>query len=164
MFKLVHESHLELKFRWEMRPGIVRPCQTSQKWRSSQVGHISNGAWVSVDQYGAIHLLCLHPQCMKHGQANRLLLGQIPLLLAALGRLRITDHTRSGNHGIDAAACDPSCVSHVVEESSRQSHDAMGLGGPSALPESRGASDRVCPAGRGSTVGDNGHEDSVQPP
>ena len=38
------------------------------------------------------------------------------------------------------------------------------LGGPSASPESRGASDRVRPAGRESTVGDNGHEDYVQPP
>ena len=105
---------------------------------------------------------------MRYGQANRLLLGQTPLSLSALGRLRITDHSRPGNYGIDEAACDPSCVSHVVEESSRQSHDGMGLDGmlegPSASPESRGASDRVRPAGRESTVGDNGHEDSVQSP
>ena len=114
-----------------MRPGVMRPCQTSQKWRSSQVGHISNGAWVSIDQYGAIHLLCLHPQCMRYGQANRLLLGQILLSLSALGRLRITYHSRSrsGNPGIDEAACDPSCVNRVVEESSCQKYDCMGLDG-----------------------------------
>ena len=163
---LVHESHLELKFRWEMRPGVIRPCQTSQKWRSSQVGHISNGAWVSIDQYGAIHLLCLHPQCMKYGQANRLLLGQLPWSLAALGRLRIPDHSRVGNPGIDEAACDPSCVNRVVEGSSCPSHDGMGpdgmLGGLPASPESRGESDRVRHAGREFTVGDNGHP--VLPP
>ena len=105
---------------------------------------------------------------MKHGQANQLLLGRIPLSLAALGHLRITDHSRSGNPGIDEAACDPSCVNRVVEESSCQRYDGMGLdgmlGGPPASPESRGVSDRVRHAGREFTVGDNGHEDSVLPP
>ena len=53
----VSESSRELKFRWEVQPGVLRPCQTSKRWRSSPIGHVSNGAWVSIDQYGAIHLL-----------------------------------------------------------------------------------------------------------
>ncbi len=116
----VSESFRELKFRWEVQPGVLRPCQTSKRWRSSPIGHVSNGAWVSIDQYGAIHLLCLHPQCMKQGPANRLLLGQLPVSLATLVRLRHTDRPRLSTRILENEIRDSSCMTYAPAEPSRQ--------------------------------------------
>jgi hypothetical protein len=80
----------EIRFRWqtvaaadtsrEYTPSCG-PCRTSQIWRPSQAGHLSNGAWLTVDQSGAVYLTCLHPQCMKREQANRHRAGLVPLSL-----------------------------------------------------------------------------------
>jgi hypothetical protein len=119
----VSESYRELKFRWEVQPGVLRPCQTSKSWRSSPIGHVSNGAWVSIDQYGAIHLLCLHPQCMKQGPANRLLLGHIPVSLASLVLLLHTDRPRLSTLILEDEIRDSSCMTYATAEPSLQCSD-----------------------------------------
>ena len=57
---------------------------TAQIWRPSQAGHYNNGAWVMITSQGAVHLRCLHPQCVQRGYSNERLLGQIPLRLMHL--------------------------------------------------------------------------------
>ena len=74
----------ETKFRWQVAQDSLRPCMTAQIWRPSQAAHRNNGAWVSVDCQGAVHLLCLHPECLRRGYCNRRLLGQVPISLLHL--------------------------------------------------------------------------------
>ena len=81
---LASESEKDIKFRWQVPSGLLRPCMTAQIWRPSQAGHKSNGAWVSVDHHGGVYLICLHPQCLQRGYCNKRLLGQAPLLLLNL--------------------------------------------------------------------------------
>ena len=61
---LANKTESELKFRWQVSPGLLRPCLTAQIWRPSQPGHMSNGSWVTVDSSGGVYLSCLHPQCL----------------------------------------------------------------------------------------------------
>ena len=81
---LVNTTRSELKFRWQVSPGLLRPCMTAQIWRPSQPGHLSNGSWVTVDSSGGVYLTCLHPQCLQRGYCNRRLMGCIPLSLLSL--------------------------------------------------------------------------------
>jgi hypothetical protein len=83
-----------LRFRWEVATGTLRPCMTAQIWRPSLAGHHSNGAWIMINQQGAVHLLCLHPQCLLRGYSNKRLLGQTPLWLMPLIPLRDADTTQ----------------------------------------------------------------------
>jgi hypothetical protein len=81
---LVNQTKSELKFRWQVSPGLLRPCMTAQIWRPSQPGHTSNGSWVTVDSSGGVYLTCLHPQCLQRGYSNKRLLGYVPLSLLSL--------------------------------------------------------------------------------
>jgi hypothetical protein len=81
---MINQTESELRFRWQVAPGILRPCITAQIWRPSQAGHMSNGSWISVDCLGGVYLICLHPQCLQRGYCNRRLLGQVPLSLLSL--------------------------------------------------------------------------------
>ena len=46
---MINQTESELRFRWQVTPGLFRPCMTAQIWRPSQAGHTSNGSWISVD-------------------------------------------------------------------------------------------------------------------
>ena len=45
-----------------------------------------------INQQGAVHLLCLHPQCLLRGSSNKRLLGQTPLRLMPLITMGGKDH------------------------------------------------------------------------
>ena len=81
---MANQTESELRFRWQVASGLLRPCMTAQIWRPSQAGHMSNGSWISVDRLGGVYLICLHPQCLQRGYCNRRLLGQVPLSLLSL--------------------------------------------------------------------------------
>ena len=81
---MVNQTESELRFRWQVASGLLRPCMTARIWRPSQAGHMSNGSWISVDCLGGVYLICLHPQCLQRGYCNRRLLGQVPLSLLSL--------------------------------------------------------------------------------
>ena len=81
---MINQTESELRFRWQVTPGLFRPCMTAQIWRPSKAGHTSNGSWISVDCLGGVYLTCLHPQCLQRGYCNRRLLGQVPLSILSL--------------------------------------------------------------------------------
>jgi hypothetical protein len=64
-----------------------------------------------MDQYGAVYLVCLHPQWMKRGHANRHLIGQVPLSLLGKAQTRIVIVDQSCNNVSDGTSHLPSRVS-----------------------------------------------------
>ena len=115
---LASESTSEIKFRWQVPSGLLRPCMTAQIWRPSQAGHKSNGAWVSVDRHGGVYLICLHPQCLQRGYCNKRLLGQTPLSLLNL----CSPAREAQDQNSDGPQADP-----VIPQSELQRGNAMGV-------------------------------------
>ena len=113
---LTSDSEHDIKFRWQVPSDLLRPCLTAQIWRPSQAGHKSNGAWVSVDRYGGVYLICLHPQCLQRGYFNKRLLGQAPLSLLNLHGAAAGDTQRSTTASTGSAAPHPKqtarCIGH----------------------------------------------------
>lgn len=99
---LVSESPVEIRFRWQVQQNTLRPCHTAQIWRPTLAGHKSNGAWVSVDNSGSVHLTCLHSQCQARGRSNRRLLGFVPL--SAL-HFHITTSAEDANSNDPSPTC-----------------------------------------------------------
>ena len=140
-----NESQHEYKLRWQVLPDLTRPCMTAQIWRPSQASHKSNGAWVTIDCHGEIHLICLHPQCLHRGYCNRRLLGYAPLSL--LDHLNVSEGLRPAGGEVGPANTKPTLGNASMQRPPEMATDSKGAQcpDPETSPDSAPLRGTPCP-------------------
>ena len=102
---------------------------------------------------------------MKQGPANRLLLGQLPVSLATLVRLRHTDRPRLSTRILENEIRDFFCMTYAPAEPSRQCSDNSSDVVPGSSynsPDSEGVSDLLRQTGPGNISGQGDQVDLEQ--
>ena len=92
----------------------------------------------------------------------RLLLGQLPVSLATLVRLRHTDRPRLSTRILENEIRDFSCMTDAPAEPSRQCSDNVVPGSSYNSPDSEGVSDLLRQTGPGNISGQGDQVDSAQ--